>query len=180
MTLFDGIRSRLVETPGLNVNILERDGDDPSTPPERTVVFIHGNVSSALFWQEVMQDLPSDLRVLAIDLRGFGGTEHAPVDATRGVRDFSDDVWATLEALGIPTGLSPDKAAEALRKHRFAFLHAPTMHPAMKAVLPVRRALGIRMIGNGDVRARSIKRVASAVGEGSMAITLVHQYLVDA
>ncbi len=32
----------------------------------------------------------------------------------------------------------------------------------------------------GDVRARSIKRVASAVGEGSMAITLVHQYLVDA
>ena len=101
MTLFDGIRSRLVETPGLNVNILERDGDDPSTPPERTVVFIHGNVSSALFWQEVMQDLPSDLRVLAIDLRGFGGTEHAPVDATRGVRDFSDDVWATLQALGL-------------------------------------------------------------------------------
>jgi len=31
----------------------------------------------------------------------------------------------------------------------------------------------------GDVRARSIKRVASAVGEGSMAVTLVHQYLVD-
>ena len=32
----------------------------------------------------------------------------------------------------------------------------------------------------GDVRARSIKRVASAVGEGSMAVSLVHQYLVDA
>jgi thioredoxin reductase (NADPH) len=32
----------------------------------------------------------------------------------------------------------------------------------------------------GDVRARSIKRVASAVGEGSMAVTLIHQYLVDA
>ena len=31
----------------------------------------------------------------------------------------------------------------------------------------------------GDVRARSIKRVASAVGEGSMAVSLVHQYLVD-
>jgi thioredoxin reductase (NADPH) len=31
----------------------------------------------------------------------------------------------------------------------------------------------------GDVRARSVKRVASAVGEGSMAITLVHQYLGD-
>ncbi|HEY4281244.1 MAG TPA: FAD-dependent oxidoreductase [Conexibacter sp.] len=31
----------------------------------------------------------------------------------------------------------------------------------------------------GDVRARSIKRVASAVGEGSMAVSLVHEYLAD-
>ena len=32
----------------------------------------------------------------------------------------------------------------------------------------------------GDVRARSIKRVASAVGEGSMAVSLIHQYLASA
>ena len=32
----------------------------------------------------------------------------------------------------------------------------------------------------GDVRFGSIKRVAAAVGEGSMAIALVHQYLKDA
>jgi len=32
----------------------------------------------------------------------------------------------------------------------------------------------------GDVRARSIKRVASAVGEGSMAVSLIHQYLAEA
>jgi thioredoxin reductase (NADPH) len=31
----------------------------------------------------------------------------------------------------------------------------------------------------GDVRARSIKRVASAVGEGSMAVSLIHQYLAE-
>ena len=29
----------------------------------------------------------------------------------------------------------------------------------------------------GDVRADSVKRVASAVGEGAMAVTLVHRYL---
>src|SRR5205807_7557508 len=29
----------------------------------------------------------------------------------------------------------------------------------------------------GDVRMRSIKRVASAVGEGSMAVSLIHEYL---
>ena len=103
MTLFDGISARLIDTDRLTVNILERDGDDPAAPAESTVVLIHGNVSSSLFWQELMQDLPSDLRVIAIDLRGFGGTESLPVDATRGVRDFSDDVHATLRALGLDT-----------------------------------------------------------------------------
>jgi anthranilate phosphoribosyltransferase len=51
-----------------------------------------------------------------------------------------------LEALGIPVGLSPAEGAASLRKHRFAFFHAPTLHPAMKKVMPVRRALGIRTI----------------------------------
>jgi len=32
----------------------------------------------------------------------------------------------------------------------------------------------------GDVRARSVKRVASAVGEGSMAVSLIHEYLAGA
>ena len=31
----------------------------------------------------------------------------------------------------------------------------------------------------GDVRADSVKRVASAVGEGAMAVTLVHRYLAE-
>ena len=53
-----------------------------------------------------------------------------------------------LEALGIPVGLSSEHAAEALRTHRFAFLHALTHHPAIKAVMPVRRALGVRTIFN--------------------------------
>ena len=32
----------------------------------------------------------------------------------------------------------------------------------------------------GDVRAESAKRVAAAVGEGSMAVMLVHRYLAEA
>ncbi|HEX3969249.1 MAG TPA: anthranilate phosphoribosyltransferase, partial [Edaphobacter sp.] len=51
-----------------------------------------------------------------------------------------------LEALGIPVGLSPAEGAASLRKHRFAFFHAPSLHPAMKTVMPVRRAIGIRTI----------------------------------
>ncbi|GAA3911415.1 alpha/beta fold hydrolase [Microbacterium invictum] len=103
MTLLDGITSRLVDTDRLTVNILERAGDDPETPAEHTLVLVHGNVSSALFWQELMQDLPSDLRIIAVDLRGFGDTENLPIDATRGVRDFSDDLFATMQALDLKT-----------------------------------------------------------------------------
>jgi len=103
MTLLDGIVSRIIDTDRLRVNILERVGDDAAASAEDTVVLVHGNVSSSLFWQELMQDLPSDLRVIAVDLRGFGDTESAPVDATRGVRDFSDDLSATLRSLGLET-----------------------------------------------------------------------------
>jgi anthranilate phosphoribosyltransferase len=53
-----------------------------------------------------------------------------------------------LEALGIPVALSPVDAAHAIRTHRFAFLHAPALHPAIKAVMPVRRALGVRTVFN--------------------------------
>jgi anthranilate phosphoribosyltransferase len=53
-----------------------------------------------------------------------------------------------LEALGIPVALSPNDAAAAIRAHRFAFLHAPSLHPAIKAVMPVRRALGVRTVFN--------------------------------
>ena len=53
-----------------------------------------------------------------------------------------------LEALGIPVDLTPTQAADALRRYRFAFLHAPAHHPLMRAVMPVRRTLGIRTVFN--------------------------------
>jgi anthranilate phosphoribosyltransferase len=51
-----------------------------------------------------------------------------------------------LEALGVPVELAPEAAAAALRKHGFVFLLAPAHHPAMKAVMPVRRAMGVRTV----------------------------------
>jgi anthranilate phosphoribosyltransferase len=53
-----------------------------------------------------------------------------------------------LEALGVPVGLGPEQAVECLRATGFMFLLAPAMHPAMKRVFPVRRALGFRTIFN--------------------------------
>jgi len=53
-----------------------------------------------------------------------------------------------LEGLGVPIDLSPQSAAECLRATGFMFLFAPLYHPAMKAVGPLRRALGFRTIFN--------------------------------
>ena len=65
------------------------------------MLFVHGNVSSSLFWQPAMLALPEPYRPLAMDLRGFGGTDPEPVDATRGVRDYADDLAAVIAALGL-------------------------------------------------------------------------------
>jgi pimeloyl-ACP methyl ester carboxylesterase len=99
-TLFDGITAMRIETPRYTANVLERPAADPAHPTA-TVVFVHGNVSSALFHQPSMLALPSGMRGLAIDLRGFGDSETKPVDGTRGVRDFADDVRSVLDALAL-------------------------------------------------------------------------------
>ncbi|GAA1748173.1 alpha/beta fold hydrolase [Agromyces humatus] len=96
-TIFPGITTNRVETDRLTANVLER----PSESATKIVVFVHGNTSSSLFWQPMMLALPDDVRALAVDLRGFGDSETLPVDATRGVRDFSDDVASVIEALDL-------------------------------------------------------------------------------
>jgi anthranilate phosphoribosyltransferase len=53
-----------------------------------------------------------------------------------------------LEALGVAVALSPELAVESLRTAGFMFLYAPALHPAMRRVAPIRRALGFRTIFN--------------------------------
>jgi pimeloyl-ACP methyl ester carboxylesterase len=70
-------------------------GSDGGQP----VLFVHGNCSSAAFWRPLWRQLTGDYYVIAPDLRGYGGTEAAPVDAMRGLADFADDVAAVLDAV---------------------------------------------------------------------------------
>ena len=51
--------------------------------------------------------------------------------------------------------------------------------PLARPPLPLETSLP-GVFAAGDVRYRSVKRVASAAGEGSIAVQLVHQYLADA
>jgi anthranilate phosphoribosyltransferase len=53
-----------------------------------------------------------------------------------------------LEAMGIPVALSPEQSVACLRATGFMFLYAPALHPSLKRVQPVRKALGFRTIFN--------------------------------
>lgn len=53
-----------------------------------------------------------------------------------------------LEVLGMPLPLDQEAAVEALDALGFTFLFAPAFHPAMKEIMPVRGALGVRTVFN--------------------------------
>jgi anthranilate phosphoribosyltransferase len=53
-----------------------------------------------------------------------------------------------LEAMGIPLPKDPESATACLSECGFTFLFAPFFHPAMKAIAPVRGAMGVRTVFN--------------------------------
>lgn len=91
-----GVTATRVPTTRLTQHVLSA-GPADGTP----VLFVHGNASSATFWEEVMTELPPQFRAVAPDLRGYGGTDDELIDSTRGVGDWVDDLLALKSALGI-------------------------------------------------------------------------------
>ena len=53
-----------------------------------------------------------------------------------------------LEALGAAIELAPEQVARCIEDTGIGFMFAPVHHPAMKAVAPVRREMGVRTIFN--------------------------------
>ena len=96
-----------------------------------------------------------------------------------------------LEALDVPIDCGPDRNAELLRTSGMAFLFAQRYHPAMRAVGPIRRELGVRTVFNvlgpltnpagaqravvGVARGEQVQLVADALRTlGSHAAAVVH------
>jgi anthranilate phosphoribosyltransferase len=65
----------------------------------------------------------------------------------RGVSSSSGSA-DVLEALGAKIDLGPEQVARCIEKTGIGFMFAPRFHPAMKAVAPVRREMGVRTLFN--------------------------------
>ena len=106
------------------------------------------------------------LQTRAIDIVGTGGDASGSVNISTGTallvaacglpvikhgnrsissRSGSADV---LEQLGLPLPLDETRAGACLTATGFTFLFAPHYHPAMKAIGPVRQALGVHTLFN--------------------------------
>jgi len=139
--LLDGVSALDVSTARLRQRVLvpTRCADALlAGEAERVVVLAHGSLSSSLIFQRLLLALAEarpQVVPIALDFRGFGGTEPAPVDATRGLRDLSDDLLALLDALDVPAadllgwsmgaGVVARAAADAPGRARTLTLLAP-------------------------------------------------------
>jgi thioredoxin reductase (NADPH) len=119
--------------------------------------------------QVAAADGDGQLRSLRVD--GPGGEEELAATAMFvfiGAAPYTDWVGEHVgrDARGFVLA-GPDAAAA--ERHRWPLERDPFL---LETTLP-----GVFVAG--DVRHRSIKRVASAVGEGSMSVQFIHQYLAD-
>lgn len=94
--LLDGLRADMIDTARLRTHLITAGPNDGEP-----IMLVHGNCSAARFWEATIVALADRYRVVAPDLRGYGRTEALPLDATRGVADFGDDLHALLQALNL-------------------------------------------------------------------------------
>jgi len=93
----EGVTPKMIATERITTRVLFT-GTNDGIP----VLFLHGNASSATWWEQNMVALPPGYRGITPDQRGFGDADlEKKVDATRGPGDWADDAAALLDHLGI-------------------------------------------------------------------------------
>ncbi|MBN8542435.1 MAG: anthranilate phosphoribosyltransferase [Deltaproteobacteria bacterium] len=153
--------------------------------------------------------LPDEISERAVDVCGTGGdgigtfnistavafvvaAAGQPV-AKHGNRAVSSRCGSfdVLEALRVPFADNAAEANQSLKRHGLAFLYAPSFHPTLRKVAPVRQLLGMRTVFNalgpllnpagirrqliGVYSANLIEPVAQALAElGSHEVMVVH------
>ncbi|WP_241657238.1 alpha/beta fold hydrolase [Halobacillus salinus] len=82
-----------VELPnGETISYQERPGGD------EVVVLVHGNMTSSVHWDVVLERLSEEYKVYAPDLRGFGQSTY--FEKVAGTQDFAEDLAMFLDEIG--------------------------------------------------------------------------------
>lgn len=95
--VMDGIDEQYIASSRLETRLLSH-----GLPDDVPIIFLHGNLSSATWWEEVLVTVPYGYYGIAYDQRGFGSAaSDKKIDATRGMGDLSDDLAALMDVLNI-------------------------------------------------------------------------------
>jgi len=138
------------EVLGRRMAYVESGAGDP-------IVLLHGNPTSSYLWRNIIPHLTSLGRCIAPDLIGMGDSDKLPESGPASYTFVEHRRY--LDALLDQLGVEKDNRSNAKAEHGAFATSVPGVFAA------------------GDVRSESVKRVASAVGEGAMAVLLVHRYL---
>lgn len=90
------LEKKFVRTPSLIQRVITNQVES-----DEVVLFIHGNASSSVFWEEQMEMLSKDYRAIAVDLRGYGNTQPLVMDATLGCRQWATDILELLNEMNV-------------------------------------------------------------------------------
>lgn len=66
---------------------------------DKTIVLVHGNMSSSVHFQTTMEALENDYKVYAVDMRGFGDSSYN--SELNSLHDFSVDIQLWVKALDL-------------------------------------------------------------------------------
>lgn len=88
-----------VPVPNGEINVWHRMADGDAA----TAVLVHGLSGNSRWWASVIEHLPEDMGVIALDLRGRGGSVDAP--APYDLSTIADDIARTMDHLGVETAI---------------------------------------------------------------------------
>ena len=66
---------------------------------EKTLLLIHGNQSSSLFYEFLMQDFESSAHIIAVDMAGFGESDYKTEHMN--ITDWADDIALFMDSKNI-------------------------------------------------------------------------------
>lgn len=90
---------RKIELKSVELKNGERLSYRHSEGGSKTILLVHGNLASSVFYEEIIKDLPDEFSAYAVDMRGFGdSTYNRPIDT---LRDLAGDLKLFVEALNL-------------------------------------------------------------------------------